>query len=280
MDRFASLFDHFTPTARAFFAGNACKAVNFEHPDHPGYLHIFRGGRMKVSSAHAKTFELADPALLLLPRESTHSFVPDPVRGADLICATIQIGGSQGNPLALSLPDLIVIPFSKVPTLGPTLDLMQSEAFATLDGRQVALDRLFEYLIVQLVRHIVEEGSITGGALAGLADPRLAHALTALHEAPAKSWTLDDLAEKSGMSRTRFAALFRETVGVTPIDYLARWRMTVAQNLLRKGKPIKSVASAAGYESPAALSRAFSKIVGTTPREWQTQSRSSADDGD
>ena len=73
------------------------------------------------------------------------------------------------------------------------------------------------------------------------------------------------------MSRTRFAALFRSVVGTTPIDYLARWRMMIAQKMLRQGKSIKAVASAVGYESPAALSRSFAKIIGVSPRAWSAR---------
>jgi transcriptional regulator GlxA family with amidase domain len=102
--------------------------------------------------------------------------------------------------------------------------------------------------------------------LAGLADPRLAKALTAMHEVPKKSWTLDDLAGVAGMSRTRFAEHFRTRVGQTPIDYLTVWRMTVAGQLLARGKPVKSVALQVGYQSAAAFSRVFSRVTGQAPR--------------
>jgi AraC-like DNA-binding protein len=87
-----------------------------------------------------------------------------------------------------------------------------------------------------------------------------------MHEAPHKSWTLDDLAGIAGMSRTRFAAHFRERIGQTPIDYLTVWRMTVASQLLASGKPVKSVARQAGYRSAAAFSRVFSRVTGQAPR--------------
>jgi transcriptional regulator GlxA family with amidase domain len=137
-----------------------------------------------------------------------------------------------------------------------------------MDGRQIALDRLFEYLIVQLIRHIIDEGLVTSGVLAALVDPRLARAVTAMHDAPERMWTLDDLAEVAGMSRTQFARHFRSVTGATPMDYLTLWRMTMTQNLLRRGKSIKAVASAVGYDSPAALTRTFGKVIGTSPREW------------
>jgi AraC-like DNA-binding protein len=268
MDHFSSLFGHFTPTARAFFSGNLCTVFAFDNPEGLGYLHILKGGRLSVASKGQDAIELSEPSLILLPRNTPHDFMPDPVGGADLVCATIQIGGGQGNPIALGLPELLIIPFDRVDTIAPTLELLLGEAFAEHDGRQVALDRLFEYLIVQVIRSIVDEGVVTSGVLAALANPRLARAITAMHDKPEHLWTLDDLAEEAGMSRTVFARQFREAAGSTPMDYLARWRMTIAQSLLRKGKPIKAVAAAVGYDSPAALTRTFAKIVGVSPRQW------------
>ena len=83
---------------------------------------------------------------------------------------------------------------------------------------------------------------------------------------PKKSWTLDDLADIAGMSRTRFAEHFRTRIGQTPVEYLTVWRMTVASQLLAKGKPVKSVAAQVGYQSAAAFSRVFSRVTGKAPR--------------
>lgn len=267
MDHFEALFRHGVPSARTFFSGNLCEGVGFENADGLGYLHILHGGRLLVSG-NGPPFELTRPSLLLLPRPTAHRFEPDADVGADLVCATIRLGGEQTNPIAVGLPDLIVIPFDSSPTIAPTLELLLGEASAGNDGRQVALDRLFEYLLVQIVRHVVGEGILTGGVLAALADPSLARALTAMHEEPARPWTLDDLADVAGMSRTAFARRFRAIAGSTPIDYLIRWRMTLAQGMLREGKPVKAVAAAVGYDSPAALTRSFAKVIGVSPRHW------------
>jgi AraC-like DNA-binding protein len=70
------------------------------------------------------------------------------------------------------------------------------------------------------------------------------------------------------MSRTRFAEHFRMLIGRSPIDYLTIWRMTIARQLLAKGKPVKSVAAQVGYESAAAFSRVFSRVTGKAPREF------------
>jgi transcriptional regulator GlxA family with amidase domain len=118
---------------------------------------------------------------------------------------------------------------------------------------------------------------IEGGILMGLADDRLAKAITAMNQKPEYPWSLETLAKKAGMSRARFAVQFRRIVGVTPFDYLADWRIAVAQSLLKSGKALKMVAPSVGYASSAALSRAFSERVGMSPTEWLNQSVARAD---
>ncbi len=71
------------------------------------------------------------------------------------------------------------------------------------------------------------------------------------------------------MSRSVFAAAFRDTVGITPGHYLREWRIGLAQQALRRGRPLKAVAADVGYGSEAALSRAFRASTGRSPREWQ-----------
>jgi AraC-like DNA-binding protein len=229
-------------------------------------LHLLKGGELTVAQTGQGDLQFGEPTLLFFPRSRVHSFAVNPERGADLVCATVALGGAEGNPIAQGLPELVVLPLASHPALAPVCDLLLGEAFSERGGRQAALDRLFDYLLILIVRHVVESGRVATGVLAGLADPRLAKALTAMHEAPKKSWTLDDLAGVAGMSRTRFAEHFRTRIGQTPIDYLTVWRMTVARQLLARGKPVKSVALQVGYQSAAAFSRVFSRVTGQAPR--------------
>lgn len=263
MDPFAALFAHTTPRARTFFTGTLCKTV--QYPD-VGHLHFLKDGKLTLVQSGQSDLQVDEPTLLFFPRGRVHSFVVNPERGADLVCATVELGCAEGNPIGQGLPELVVLPLASHPALAPICDLILGEAFSQRDGRQEALDRLFDYLLILIVRHVVQSGRVPNGVLAGLADPRLAKALTAIHEAPKKSWTLDDLAGIAGMSRTRFAEYFRTRIGQTPIDYLTAWRMTLACQLLARGKPVKSVASQVGYQSAAAFSRVFSRVTGQAPR--------------
>lgn len=99
-----------------------------------------------------------------------------------------------------------------------------------------------------------------------------ARAINAMHAEPSRAWSLGQLASTAAMSRARFAAKFRETVGTTPMAYLTEWRVGVAQSLLRRGKPVQAVADQVGYANASALSRAFATHTppGYRPR-WRTQ---------
>lgn len=264
MDHLAALFAHATPTARTFFTGTLCQTAEFAEG---GYLHLLKAGSLTLRRASEADIELKEPTLLFFPRKRAHRFIVDPERGADLACATVDLSSEAGNPIGEGLPELVTMPLASHPALGPACELLLAEAFAEGDGRQAALDRLFDYLLILIVRQVIARGVVEGGVLAGLADERLARALTAMHEASRKAWSLEDLADIAGMSRTRFAAHFVAVVGRTPIDYLTRWRMTLARQLLIKGKPVKGVASQVGYDSPAAFSRVFARVTGHAPRE-------------
>lgn len=265
MDHLAALLAHATPTARTFFTGKLCQ--DFDFTEAGGHLHLFRSGAVTLSGTGAADVTLCEPTLLFLPRRRPHRFLVDPERGADLACAHVELGSEAGNPIGQGLPGLIVLPLADHPGLAPVCELLLAEAFGESDGRQAALDRLFDYLLILIVRHVMASGMVSGGVLGGLADPRLARALTAMHEAPRRAWSLEDLASLAGMSRTRFAARFAAVVGRTPIDYLTIWRMTVARQLLAKGRPVMAVAHQVGYDSAAAFSRTFRRVTGQAPRD-------------
>ena len=145
---------------------------------------------------------------------------------------------------------------------------------ATLLPPVVLADRLFEVVLIQLLRWLLDhpdEAGIPAGLITGLSEPRLARALSALHEHPGKPWSLERMAERAGMSRSAFAAGFKAAVGQTPANYLAHWRLMLAQAQLRQGRSIKAIADELGYANPSALSRLFTQKIGRSPRHWLTQ---------
>jgi AraC-like DNA-binding protein len=102
----------------------------------------------------------------------------------------------------------------------------------------------------------------------------LSSAIQAIHAEPARNWTLAELGETAGMSRSVFSERFKATVGETPIDYVSRWRMLLACSRFENGDdPVSVVAPALGYLSESAFSKAFKRVIGCTPREYRGQVR-------
>jgi AraC-like DNA-binding protein len=268
MDQLAPLLRQINLTAQSFHSGELCQLVAFD--ENAGYIHIVRSGKVTLRVRSGPPQPIVQPSVIFFPRTCPHVIVPEG-ENTELLCAYVDLGAKIGSPLALSLPEAIVLPMDEMGQIKPTLDLLFSEAAHENFGRQAALDRLIEYFLIQMLRHVIAMGQLNGGIFAALADSRLKHAVSAMHERPGHPWALDELADIAGMSRARFAVNFRETVGVTPLDYLTNWRMSVAQNMLKAGRPIKSVAAAVGYQSQAALARVFAKRVGQAPTEWMKQ---------
>lgn len=275
LDRLSSLLDRFRLRAALFHAGPLCGVTSFGASPGRGFLHVLRSGEMSVShqgvDGRLETLVVDRPSLLFYPRPLEHAFHNAPTEDSDFACATLDIGGGATHPLILSLPPVVVIPLDAVRTLRPALDLLFSEVDAGLCGQRVIIDRLFEVVLMQLFRWILDhtdELGLPAGLLTGLADPVLAPALVALHEAPGDPWSLTSLAAEARLSRSTFAARFAVVVGMPPGEYLTAWRVTLAQGMLRSGEPVGVTASRLGYASATAFSRAFSQRVGSSPRAW------------
>ena len=268
-DRLDALLQRFSLAARVFHTGALCGTNDFDASGEVGYLHLLKRGPLTIHNPGERAVQVDEPSIVFYPSGSSHRFVTDRGNGADLACASVQFGGGAANPIVQSLPSFFVVPISAMPNLQPTLDLLFAEAFCADCGRQAALNRLFEVVIIQVMRFAMAEGRTNTGMLAGLGHPRLARAIVAMHEKPAHRWTLETLASKAGMSRTSFACEFRDVVGLTPGSYLTAWRITVARALLRSGRPLGLVAAEVGYASAAALSRAFRATTRQSPREWK-----------
>jgi AraC-like DNA-binding protein len=270
MDYLAPLLNQISLSARVFFSGDLCQVVNFDASELAGHVHVMKSGKVAMTVRGKQVATIEKPSVLFFPRPCPHALVPDE-KGCELLCASVDLGVRVRSPLAMALPEVLILPMDDMGSVAPTLDLLFSEAFNNEFGRQAALDRIAEYFLIQMLRHVIITGQLQGGIFAALGDSRLAHAVKAMHEKPSHPWTLDELADLSGMSRARFAVNFRETVGITPLDYLTDWRMSVAQNLIKQGRPIKSIAAAVGYQSQAALTRVFLKRVGSSPSDWGKQ---------
>lgn len=272
IDRLSALLLQFPVRAGLFHEGALCGSSLFEVEADRGFLHILRSGSMTAlhdaMPGAASRVAIDEPSLLFYPRAVRHEFLTPPGGGSDFTCASVSFAGGDAHPLASALPPVVIVPLREIPALHSTLGLLFEETEHVRCGSRLLADRLFEVVLLQLLRWILDQGIASAGLVAGLGDRRLARALTAVHEAPAERWTLPRLARTAGMSRSAFAVRFNAVLGVTPAEYVAEWRLGRATLLLREGRSLAAVADDVGYSSHAALSRAFRLRRGISPREW------------
>lgn len=269
VDRLAALLGHFSVSARTFQAGPLCGINSIDGAGPYGQLHLVKAGEVEVWHGHRRAYQIKEPSLLFYPRPQPHRFTTDAVAGADFVCAHIAFEGGSVNPIVTALPEHVCYPLARLPDTLPVLTMLFSEAENQYCGRQTMLDRLFEVVLIQVLRQLMETGGTRVGLLGGMAHPQLRRALVAIHEAPEKNWNVEGLAAVAGMSRSAFSQRFGEIVGETPAGYLLRWRIGLAQKWLKQGRPLALIAQEAGYGSESALSRAFKTQCGVSPRDWR-----------
>lgn len=173
-------------------------------------------------------------------------------------------GGAE-NPLIAALPDCVTLDAAGDPEASALIALILAEAEAARCGAEGALARLTEVLLIRLLRAEIARGETSTGLVGGLACPRIARALVAMHADPGRAWTNEALAAEAHLSLSRFAELFTAKVGETPQAYLRRWRLTLARQELGQGARVGRVAARLGYRSAEALTRAFRARYGVPP---------------
>jgi len=275
VDRLSTLLDRFHVRASLFHTGPLCGRTSYEAQPDRAFLHVLRRGRLQVEhparAGVPRRVLVDEPTLLLYPRAVHHTLVNPPREGSDFTCATLQFAGGDRNPIVAALPPLVQVPLDAVPGLRPALDLLFAETDRMRCGSRLLADRLFEVVLIQLLRWVIDHPQaigVTSGLVMGLSDARLSRALVALHAAPQDDWTLARMAAVAGMSRSAFADAFKAVTGTTPAAYMTDWRLTVASTLLRGGQPQKLVAAELGFSTASSLSRAFKQRFGVGPREW------------
>jgi AraC-like DNA-binding protein len=201
---------------------------------------------------------------------------------ARLVCCFLGCDERPFNPLLTALPPVIHLSGSgeraSAGWLATMMTIALGESGTGRAGGENVLARLAELMFVETIRrHIETLPAADTGWLAGLRDAVVGQALAALHAEPAASWTVERLAHVVGVSRSVLAERFTALAGHPPMQYLALWRMQLAARLLADGGNVAEVADAVGYESEAAFSRAFKKLVGQAPATWRRAGAAAAD---
>lgn len=216
------------------------------------------------------------PVVFLTPHDFSYG-TPGPELPTNVACGFLGCDLRPFNPLIATLPRLLHLPADGD---GAWISQVMRQAVHASQnkrpGGDAVLERISEMMFVDAVRRHVERlPEESTGWLAGLGDRHVGRALALIHDNPSRTWTIDVLADEIALSRSAFYERFVRLIGQPPMQYLARWRMQVAANLLRQSRaPIASIALDVGYESEAAFARAFKRQVGTPPAAWRRSQNS------
>ncbi|WP_316366187.1 AraC family transcriptional regulator [Candidatus Thiodiazotropha sp. CDECU1] len=188
--------------------------------------------------------------------------------GVTLICGYFDFDRDSWNPLIEALPAVMIIRndgITSIPFSHSLRHLLIHEIEAAQMGSRLVIDKLSEVLFINTIRHHLKSDSDVG-FLAALADKKIGKVLSRIHETPAHTWSVERLAQVAGMSRSAFSGRFTQLVGLSPMHYLSRWRMSRAHNLFQSGdQSVAQVAELSGYQSEAAFAKAFKKQFGYGP---------------
>jgi AraC-like DNA-binding protein len=200
-----------------------------------------------------------------------------------IVCGCFEFEDQRGGLVVSALPP--VVHLSEVgaevgPWLSHTIRLVSYESGIERPGAQMVVNRLCDALFVYVLRAVLADLP-TGRAswLRGVADDKVGAAMRAMHDKPADAWSVATLAARAKMSRSAFAARFTELVGETPMQYLTRWRLRRAADLIVAGEAgLAEIAARVGYESEAAFNKAFKRELGVGPGAYRRSRRTSGKD--
>jgi AraC-like DNA-binding protein len=278
----------------------------FSFPQTPhAYFHFVGNKACWLQSPSGQWLELNKGDAVLLPHGSPHTLASEPEAAAQpypafqckplrdeiydptlVADASLLFYGSMGfsldarHPLLKALPDVLQAKelMHAEPATQHLLNAMAGEMSTSRVGAAGIIARLADVLAVQIIRSWIEHGcSDAAGWIAAVRHPQIGRVLAAMHADPERNWSLEDLADVMGASRSSFAAKFAATVGQTPARYLAEMRMQLARQwIIQDNVSISNVAQRFHYESEASFSRAFKRVLGVPP----SGCRASAKGGD
>ena len=185
--------------------------------------------------------------------------------------------GDNADVLLQLLPPIVHLrEESEKAALRWSVERMRVELRESKPGSLLVVRHLAYMMLVQALRlHIAHDANSHVSRFMAPADKQVGAAINAIHEDPSYRWTLQELAERAGISRSTLALRFKSAIGMSPYDYLTRWRMLLArERLVNSSDSIAVIASRLGYESESAFSTAFKRVMACSPREYSRNENS------
>jgi AraC-like DNA-binding protein len=234
-------------------------------PAGAAHVHYVESGQLCIEPLHAPPLVARAGDLVLLPHGRGHALANASAGPTCLIGGWFSYDALPLPPIVEALPAVVLVGGG-----GPTprwLEAMMQhlviEAIEPRPGSTLMISRMIELLVIRTLRTWAEHNPRPSAALC---DARIAKVLRALHAEPEQPWTLDALAQHAAMSRSAFVEHFTRLVGDSPLRYLARWRLSLADQILRSGSMgVAAAAHRVGYSSEAGFSRAFKAHHGYAP---------------
>lgn len=204
---------------------------------------------------------------------SNQSLFSGKEHSATLVCGHFQFDMTYDHPFIQELPSMIHITNSDLRRfnwLKNISDLVIEEASKQQSGSEIIVNKLGEILFIHTLRAHIEKSKSKHGFIAAIQDDRIGKVLKEIHHSSHQVWSLDQLAGIAAMSRTSFANRFKSLTGETPFNYITRWRLLKAKELLELSKmSVGEIAEQVGYQSEAAFNRVFKKRVSQTPLKFR-----------
>jgi AraC-like DNA-binding protein len=236
-------------------------------PDTPPQAIILPGGECRMPDGQTlKTMDFL----------GTRNWGNSPHGETVMLTGTYMLEGEISGRLLRALPPLLVLEGDAWET--PLIDLLAEEIVKDQPGQEAVLDRLLDLLLIAVLRTwFARPEAEAPGWYRAYADPIVGPALKALHHDPAHQWTVEELARGAGVSRAALARRFNDLVGEPPMAFLTGWRIALAADLLLEpDATVGSVAAQVGYGSPFALSTAFKRVRGVSPKAYRSLASASA----
>ncbi len=195
-----------------------------------------------------------------------------------LVCGYLACDAQLIRPVLAGLPRALRVNLRSDPAgewFEKTLRHAVDQASVAAPGSAVILAHLAEVLFAEVLRrYLLSLPEGRSGWLAGAGDPAVGRALAALHREPAREWTLEELAQHAGVSRSGLTEKFAKYLGQAPMTYLTEWRLDLGAEALRStSRSVQRVALDVGYESEAAFNRAFKRRFTMPPAKYRREVR-------
>ncbi|HRL21969.1 MAG TPA: AraC family transcriptional regulator [Alcaligenes sp.] len=212
-----------------------------------------------------------------LQRQAMQALAPSAANSTGLLCGFLDLGSGLGELLLANLPDMLLLrnDADNKQTNRPLYELILAEVHTQSRPNPRLLEKLVEMLLFYTLRSYARQApghdTLPHGLINLAREPAFGKLLEQLVQAPARDWTVDDMAGLLNMSRAAFHRRFTLLCGLAPAQVLLQLRMQLARRYLAQGLSMEQVAEQIGYGSAAAFSTAFRRSTGVSPAQWRKQ---------